>query len=163
MRGVRLKSLQNITLATVGVLSFTLTSAQAADFLAVSWPLAQTANVERISGFYMSIVWFLPALALFLIWIPTTWWVDDDSFALGLEKRALWTSAMVLAGTMGLLVILFVPNIIAGNIGTMNLRERNEMTAVGSPNSTAFLKSTTFCFAAKTVPTLLTSRLTGSA
>jgi hypothetical protein len=82
--------------------------------MAVSWPLAQTANVERITGFYMNIAKFLPALALFLIWIPTTWWVDDDSFALGLEKRALWTSSMVLAGTIGLLVILFVPNIIAG-------------------------------------------------
>ena len=120
MRGVRLKSLQNITLAIVGVLSFTLTSTQAADFMAVSWPLAQTANVERITGFYMSIAKFLPALALFLIWIPTTWWVDDDSFALGLEKRALWTSAMVLAGTIGLLVILFVPNIFAG-IAVMGL------------------------------------------
>jgi len=95
-------------------------SAQAGEFVPGLWTLAQTADVERISGFYMNIAKFLPAVALFLIWVPTTWWVDIDARELGIEKQAGWTSGMVMAGIIGLLVMLFVPNIIAG-IAVMSL------------------------------------------
>lgn len=95
-------------------------SAHAGEFVPGLWTLAQTADVERISGFYMNIAKFLPAVALFLIWVPTTWWVDIDARELGIEKQAGWTSGMVMAGIIGLLVMLFVPNIIAG-IAVMSL------------------------------------------
>ena len=114
MRGVRLTGSQinSAGIATAALLC--AGSAQAADFVPGLWTLAQTADVERISGFYMNIAKFLPAVALFLLWVPTTWWVDIDARELGIEKQAGWTSGMVMAGIIGLLVLLFVPNIIAG-------------------------------------------------
>lgn len=114
MLRVRLKSLQIMTLAIVGVPFLALDSVQAEAILPSAWLLAQTAEVERITGFYMNIAIFLPALALFVIWVPTVWWIDDDSFGLGLEKRAAWITASVLTGIIGLLVMLLVPNFIAG-------------------------------------------------
>ncbi|MEI7921468.1 MAG: ATPase, T2SS/T4P/T4SS family [Planctomycetota bacterium] len=103
-----------MTLAIVGVPFLALDSVQAEAILPSAWLLAQTAEVERITGFYMNIAIFLPALALFVIWVPTVWWIDDDSFGLGLEKRAAWITASVLTGIIGLLVMLLVPNFIAG-------------------------------------------------
>ncbi|RLT12145.1 MAG: type II/IV secretion system protein [Planctomycetota bacterium] len=111
---VRLKSLQIMTLAIVGVPFLALDSVQAEAILPSAWLLAQTAEVERITGFYMNIAIFLPALALFVIWVPTVWWIDDDSFGLGLEKRAAWITASVLTGIIGLLVMLLVPYFSAG-------------------------------------------------
>ena len=108
MLRVRLKSLQIMTLAIVGVPFLALDSVQAEAILPSAWLLAQTAEVERITGFYMNIAIFLPALALFVIWVPTVWWIDDDSFGLGLEKRAAWITASVLTGIIGLLVMLLV-------------------------------------------------------
>ncbi|MFM7130481.1 MAG: hypothetical protein ACKO0V_14120, partial [bacterium] len=93
---------------------------EAADLLTALPLLSQAANAERISGFYMNIAKFLPALALFLIWVPTVWWVDDDSNELGLEKAKLFTTLILFAGGIGLLVLLLVPNIIVG-IAVMSL------------------------------------------
>ncbi|MFM7132457.1 MAG: GspE/PulE family protein, partial [bacterium] len=54
------------------------------------------------------------------IWVPTVWWVDDDSNELGLEKAKLFTTLNLFAGVIGLLVLLLVPNIIVG-IAVMSL------------------------------------------
>lgn len=114
MRGVRLSGSRLVPACAAGAAFLYAGSADAADMIPGLWSLAQTADVERISGFYMNIAKFLPAVALFLIWVPTTWWVDIDARDLGIEKQAGFTSGMVLAGIIGLLVMLFVPNIIAG-------------------------------------------------
>lgn len=114
MRGFRPKRSSLVLPGTwIGLLLLT-TSAQAGDLLTALPILAQTANAERISGFYMNIAKFLPALGLFLIWVPTVWWVDDDSNDLGLEKAKLFTTMNLLAGVIGLFVLLLVPNIIVG-------------------------------------------------
>jgi len=114
MRGVRYSRLPSTagSIALLGI--FAAKSVQAGDFVPMPWLLAQTADAARSDGFHMDIVKLLPALALFLIWIPTTWWVDDDGFDLDLEKRMAWSSAMVLSGIVGLLVLLLVPNVIVG-------------------------------------------------
>ncbi len=114
MRGVRYFRSPSAagSIALLGI--FAASSVQAGDFVPMPWLLAQTADAARSDGFYMDIVKLLPALALFLIWIPTTWWVDDDGFELDLEKRMAWSTAMLLSGIVGLLVLLLVPNIIVG-------------------------------------------------
>lgn len=114
MRGNRLISSHLFCLGTVGALMLSTKSVQAIDMLTALPILAQTADVERISGFYMNLAKFLPAIGLFLVWLPTAWWIDDDAFELGLEKQKMWTSLSVLSGIIGLVVLLLVPNIIVG-------------------------------------------------
>jgi general secretion pathway protein E len=120
MRGFRLKRSTIVLLGTSSGLAWLSASAGAADFEALVPMLAQSATAERISGFYMNIAKFLPAVALFLIWVPTVWWVDDDSNELGLEKAKMFTVMNMLAGVIGLLVLLLVPNVIVG-IAVMTL------------------------------------------
>lgn len=114
MRGFRPNRYLFVLPGTLTGLLLLTAQAQAADLLTALPLLSQTANAERISGFYMNIAKFLPALALFLIWVPTVWWVDDDSNELGLEKAKLFTTMNLLAGVVGLLVLLLVPNVIVG-------------------------------------------------
>jgi type II secretory ATPase GspE/PulE/Tfp pilus assembly ATPase PilB-like protein len=120
MRGVRYSRSRSVAgaLSFLGVLA--TSSVQAGDFASMPWILAQTADAARSEGFYMDILKLLPGLALFLVWLPTTWWVDDDAFELDLEKRMAWSTAMVLAGIVGMLVLFLVPNVIVG-IAVMTL------------------------------------------
>ncbi|MFM1802962.1 MAG: Type secretion system protein, partial [Planctomycetota bacterium] len=114
MRGYRLKSSHVIGLGTVGAMMLSTKSVQALDILTGLPILAQTADVNRISGFYANLPFLMAALGLYLVWLPTVWWVDEDAFELGLEKQKMWTSLSLFSGIVGVLVMLLVPNIIVG-------------------------------------------------
>lgn len=119
-----------MVLSAVAILA--VGSAHAADPSVIPWLLAQTseapapapadAAVEAVtsSSSYLDLFKLIPALVLFLIWITTTRWVDEDAFDLDLEKRMAWSTAMVLSGIVGMLVLLLVPNVIVG-IAVMSL------------------------------------------
>ena len=62
----------------------------------------------RGEGFYFSILKILGVLLVFLLWVRTCWWVDQDCRDVGLSLD-FWNPVMFAAGAMGLLVVWLLP------------------------------------------------------
>jgi type II secretory ATPase GspE/PulE/Tfp pilus assembly ATPase PilB-like protein len=62
----------------------------------------------RGPGFYFSVGKLLLVLAVYLLWVRTCWWVNEDARDLALPAEA-WGPAVLAAGVVGLLLVWVVP------------------------------------------------------
>ncbi len=62
----------------------------------------------RGPGFYFNFFKLVPVVVVYLCWVRTCWWVDQDADELGLPT-ATWNPLMLGCGLLGLLVVWFLP------------------------------------------------------
>jgi type II secretory ATPase GspE/PulE/Tfp pilus assembly ATPase PilB-like protein len=67
----------------------------------------------QTSGFYINLWGLVPILALFLLWVHTTQWVDEDGRSLKLNFP-LWNSLVFLIGALGFVAVLAFPMFLIG-------------------------------------------------
>jgi general secretion pathway protein E len=70
----------------------------------------------RGPGFYLNLFKFLPVLAIYLMWVKSTDWVDDDCKELGNLKFETWNSVVFFTGILGLAMVWAIPYYIVGVI-----------------------------------------------
>lgn len=69
-------------------------------------------------GFYISLLKLVPIIALFLLWVQTSKWMDEDSR--GLKVRpAFWATLMLFCGVAGFLLALVSPVYIVGFLAVL--------------------------------------------
>lgn len=82
-----------------------------AQWIMSQWPLAGLLLAEafpRGPGFYFSLTKIALVFAVYLAWVRTCAWVDQDVHDLGLPE-AVWNSVMVGAGALGLVLVWLFP------------------------------------------------------
>ena len=62
----------------------------------------------QLSGFYVNLWGLVPILGLFLLWVHTTQWVDEDGRSLKLNY-GLWNSLVFMVGAFGFVAVLAFP------------------------------------------------------
>lgn len=76
-----------------------------AEASAADWPglafLGQSASLVRGPGLYLNLLKFVPALAIYLLWVWTTWWVEDDTRELNNIRFEMWNSVAFFTGLLG--------------------------------------------------------------
>lgn len=65
--------------------------------------LAQSPGIAdyRGPGMYLNLFKFLPVLAIYLLWVWTTWWVEDDTRDLNNIRFEMWNSVVFFTGLLG--------------------------------------------------------------
>jgi type II secretory ATPase GspE/PulE/Tfp pilus assembly ATPase PilB-like protein len=77
---------------------------------AVPLILAQLPNFSgRGPGMYLNLLKFIPVLAIYLLWVRTTDWVEHDTQELNNLKFATWNSVIFFSGVLGLILVLALP------------------------------------------------------
>jgi type II secretory ATPase GspE/PulE/Tfp pilus assembly ATPase PilB-like protein len=66
-------------------------------------------NNLRGPGFYLNLFKFLPVMAIYLMWVKTTDWVDDDCKELNNLRFEMWNSVIFFTGVLGLALIFVIP------------------------------------------------------
>ena len=101
-------------IAALALLAFLGLSAgaRADDFGLLLW--AQSPSVPRGSGFYLNLFKLAPVMVVFLLWVWTTGWIDDDTKELNNVKFATWNSIAFGAGVLGFGLIWAIPLYIVG-------------------------------------------------
>lgn len=89
--------------------------------------------VPRGPGFYYHPVKFLAVLAIYLAWVRTCWWVDQDCRALGLPA-ARWNPILLACGLGGLLLVWAVPVFAASFLALVALYLAPTLIYVGTRN-----------------------------
>jgi type II secretory ATPase GspE/PulE/Tfp pilus assembly ATPase PilB-like protein len=69
---------------------------------------AESSNFPRGTGFYFSLPKMICLLVVFLAWVGTCWWVDQDSYDLRLPQK-VWNPVIFGCGFLGLLLVWFLP------------------------------------------------------
>jgi general secretion pathway protein E len=91
--------------------SVLLQSAIAFLFLLAAPGLAAAASeptFPRGPGFYFNLFKLVPVVVVYLCWVRTCWWVDQDAQALDLPTST-WNPLMLGCGLLGLLVVWLLP------------------------------------------------------
>src|SRR5947209_7322588 len=65
-------------------------------------------SFPRGEGFYFSLIKLPLVAVVYLCWVRTAWWVDQDARALALPT-GLWNPLMLVAGLVGLLAVWSLP------------------------------------------------------
>ncbi len=68
-----------------------------------------TMNSLRGRGFYLNLFKFLPVLGIYLLWVKTTDWVDDDCKELNNVRFEMWNSVVFFTGVLGLILVWAIP------------------------------------------------------
>lgn len=71
--------------------------------------LAQSATVPRGPGMYLNLLKFLPVLAIYLMWVWTTAWIDEDTKELANVRGEMWNSITFFTGVLGIALIWAMP------------------------------------------------------
>jgi general secretion pathway protein E len=73
--------------------------------------LGQTAQVgfPRGPGFYLNLFKFVPVFLIYLLWVWTTAWVDEDLKDLGNIRFEMWNSIVFAAGVLGFAMVFLIP------------------------------------------------------
>ncbi len=93
---------------SLGLVALAAAPASAADALAL---LAQSPlmNSQRGPGFYLNLFKFVPVVLIYLLWVKTTDWVDDDCKELNNNRFETWNSIVFATGILGLVMALTIP------------------------------------------------------
>jgi len=83
--------------------------ADAAEPTQVLFAQSSVMNGLRGPGFYLNLFKFLPVLAIYLLWVKTTDWVDDDTKQLGNLRFEMWNSVVLFTGVLGLAMVWAIP------------------------------------------------------
>src|SRR5207249_4891632 len=70
---------------------------------------AQTADVPRGPGLYLNLFKFAPVLVIYLLWVWSTHWVDDDMRELNNLRFEMWNSIIFFTGVLGLALVWAIP------------------------------------------------------
>ncbi len=70
---------------------------------------AQAPGIVRGPGLYLNLLKFLPVLVIFIMWVWTTAWVDDDCRELNNTRFELWNSVVFFSGVLGLVLLWAIP------------------------------------------------------
>jgi type II secretory ATPase GspE/PulE/Tfp pilus assembly ATPase PilB-like protein len=70
---------------------------------------AQSPGIVRGPGLYLNLYKFIPIVVLFLLWVWTTAWVDEDCRDLNNNRFELWNSVVFFAGILGFALIWAIP------------------------------------------------------
>jgi general secretion pathway protein E len=65
-------------------------------------------SFPRGPGFYFSLFKVVPVIILYLCWVRTCWWIDQDANEVGLPATT-WNSVMLGCGIFGLLIVWALP------------------------------------------------------
>lgn len=76
--------------------------------------------LPRGPGFYFHPVKLLAILAVYLAWVRTCWWVDQDSRELSLPAMP-WNPLLLVGGSVGLLLVWLLPVFLASYLGLVVL------------------------------------------
>src|SRR5262245_32189517 len=68
-----------------------------------------TTNFPRGPGFYYHPVKLVAVIALYLCWVKTCWWVDQDARAVRLPRKT-WNPILLGAGVLGFLALWASPS-----------------------------------------------------
>ncbi len=73
--------------------------------------LAQSARINplRGPGFYLNLLKFIPVLLLYLLWVKTTHWVEEDTKDLQNVRFEMWNSVVFFSGVLGFLMVFMIP------------------------------------------------------
>jgi general secretion pathway protein E len=71
--------------------------------------LAQAAGVPRGPGLYLNLFKLIPVLAVYLLWVRTTSWVDDDTRELNNVRFEMWNAIVFFSGLLGLVLVFVIP------------------------------------------------------
>ncbi|MBI3864918.1 MAG: type II/IV secretion system protein [Planctomycetia bacterium] len=91
-------------------------------------------NGNQSPGFYLNLWGLVPVLGLFLLWVHTTQWADEDARGLKINHE-LWNSLLILVGALGFLAVLALPSFFLGFLALiaaygvplgMYIKERND-------------------------------------
>ena len=79
-------------------------------------PFAQSGamNGLRGPGLYLNLFKFVPVLLIYLAWIKTVDWVDDDTRTLQNVRFEMWNSLVFFAGILGFLLVWIIPVYLIG-------------------------------------------------
>src|SRR5262245_39046471 len=88
----------------------------------------------RGPGFYFSPFKLLAVVAVYLMWVRTTWWVDHDCRELGLPASR-WNPIMLATGLVGLLLVASVPVFFASFVALLALFLAPTLMYVGIRNN----------------------------
>ncbi|MBS0264685.1 MAG: type II/IV secretion system protein [Planctomycetes bacterium] len=86
------------------------------------------------SGFYINLWGLIPVIGLFLLWVHTTNWADDDAQGLKINHE-FWNCLLILVGAAGFVAVLALPSFFLGFITLLTayalpiglyVRERND-------------------------------------
>jgi type II secretory ATPase GspE/PulE/Tfp pilus assembly ATPase PilB-like protein len=70
---------------------------------------AQSPLIVRGPGLYLNLLKFVPVLVIFVMWVWTTAWVDDDCRELNNTRFELWNSVVFFTGVLGLVMLWAIP------------------------------------------------------
>jgi len=101
-----LLALATILIAILGLPA----GAEAADAL-LSPVLAQSSAMNNLRGpgLYLNLFKFVPVLAIYLLWVWSTDWVEHDTRELENVRFEMWNSLVFCSGALGLLLVLIIP------------------------------------------------------
>ncbi len=91
-------------------------------------------SFPRGPGFYFSPLKLLAIIAVYLIWVRTTWWVDHDCKELELPTIR-WNPIMLASGLLGLLLVAAVPIFLASFVALLALFLAPALLYVGVRNN----------------------------
>jgi len=98
---------------TLGAFGLLAGSAHAADSVGVGLGdlvlLAQSATIPRGPGFYLHLGKFIPVFLVYLLWVRTTAWVDEDCKELQNTRFEMWNSIVFGTGVLGLALVWAIP------------------------------------------------------
>ena len=101
----RLAPAASLALGLVGLLAL----AAPADAADVFFLLAQSKDLPRGHGNYLHLLKFIPVLLIYLLWVKTTDWVDDDCKELNNVRFETWNSVVFATGVLGLAMVWVIP------------------------------------------------------
>jgi type II secretory ATPase GspE/PulE/Tfp pilus assembly ATPase PilB-like protein len=64
---------------------------------------------RRGPGFYVNLFKFAPVVAVYLLWVWTCYWADDDMRELNNLRFELWNSVLFCTGVLGLVLLWAIP------------------------------------------------------
>jgi type II secretory ATPase GspE/PulE/Tfp pilus assembly ATPase PilB-like protein len=72
-------------------------------------------NDQNIAGFYLNLLRFVPVVLLFVLWMWSAAWVDEDSRALQVRSQ-FWNTAVLACGVVGFLAVFCLPMFLLGSV-----------------------------------------------
>ncbi|CAN5897269.1 hypothetical protein BH23PLA1_BH23PLA1_23540 [soil metagenome] len=85
------------------------TGAEAADTLGILFAQSEAILDLRGPGLYLNLFKFVPVLLIFLLWVWSTPWVDDDMRELNNIRFEMWNSVVFFTGILGFLLVWSIP------------------------------------------------------
>ncbi len=99
-----------LALAIFALATFGLTAGvDAADLTGLILAQSHAIDAFRGPGLYFNLYKFVPVALLYLQWVWTTGWVDDDMKELNNIRFEMWNSIVFFSGMLGFVLLWLIP------------------------------------------------------